>query len=205
MLRPAGQNPPLAVSAGRVYPAAMDRLLLAIAIVATLAGMPARAAQDDPRLATLFATLKATRSDKVATATEQEIWRIWSEHKNPEIERLMRRGIAAMEAGDEGGALDAFDAVVKYDKGFAEGWNKRATVEAALGKYSASIADIEHTLALEPRHFGALSGLGEIYLALGRKALALKAFRAALAIDPHLRAVRHAAEEIDKDLGGTPL
>ncbi|HWI26286.1 MAG TPA: tetratricopeptide repeat protein [Stellaceae bacterium] len=183
----------------------MDRLLLAIAIVAGLAVAPARAAQDDPRLDKLFETLKTTRSDKDASAAEREIWRIWAENKNPEIERLMRHGTAAMESGDEQGALDAFDAVTRYDKGFAEGWNKRATVEAALGQYPASIADIERTLALEPRHFGALSGLGQIYLALGRKALALKAFRAALAIDPHLLTIRHAAEQIDKDLQGTPL
>jgi tetratricopeptide (TPR) repeat protein len=183
----------------------MDRLLPAIAIVAALAIAPVQAAQDDPRLDGLFATLKSTTSEEEASAAERQIWQIWAEHKNPEIERLMRQGIAAMEEDDQDAALDAFDAVVKYDKDFAEGWNKRATVEFAMGNFPASIADIEHTLALEPRHFGALSGLGQIYLALDRKALALKAFKAALALDPHLAGVRHTVEELEKDVQGTPL
>lgn len=185
----------------------MRRLLAAVFLLAALALAPARvrAGQDDPRLDALFATLKTTPSDEAAAAAERQIWQIWAEHKNPEIERLMRQGIAAMNEDDADAALDAFDAVVKYDKNFAEGWNKRATVEFALGDYTASIADIERTLALEPRHFGALSGLGQIYLAMERKALALKAFRAALAIDPHLSGVRDTIQELEKDVEGTPL
>lgn len=183
----------------------MTRLVLATLVVAALTGAPARAAQDDPRLAALFAALKSAPSDEAASAAERQIWQIWTENKNPEIERLMREGIAAMQEDDQDSALDAFDAVIKYDKNFAEGWNKRATVEFAMGNYPAGIADIERTLALEPRHFGALSGLGQIYLALDRKKLALKAFRAALAIDPHLAEVRHAVEELEKQLEGTPL
>jgi tetratricopeptide (TPR) repeat protein len=185
----------------------MKRRLPAALLFATLALAPAaaRAAQDDPRLGPLFATLKAAKTDEDAAAVERQIWQIWSENKNPEVERLLREGIAAMNEDDADAALDAFDAVVKYDKNFAEGWNKRATVEFALGDYPASIADIEHTLALEPRHFGALAGLGQIYLAMERKDLALKAFRAALAIDPHLSGVRDTVEELEKAVEGTPL
>jgi tetratricopeptide (TPR) repeat protein len=117
----------------------------------------------------------------------------------------MRQGIAAMSEDDQDTALDAFDAVVKTDKNFAEGWNKRATVEFAMSDFDASIADIEHTLALEPRHFGALSGLGQIYLSMGRKELALKAFRAALDINPHLNGLRDTIEALEKDVKGTPL
>jgi tetratricopeptide (TPR) repeat protein len=177
---------------------------LLLAILALAPGTP-RAAQDDPRLGPLFATLKAAKTDEEAAGTEQQIWQIWTENKNPEVERLMRAGIAAMNEDDADAALDAFDAVVKYDKNFAEGWNKRASVEFALGDYPASVADIEHTLALEPRHFGALAGLGQIYLAMERKELALKAFRAALAIDPHLPDVRDTVEELEKAVEGTPL
>jgi tetratricopeptide (TPR) repeat protein len=182
----------------------MKRLLLALPIAA-LALASAQAAQDDPRLNALFATLKSAKADEEAIAAEQQIWQIWTENKNPEVERLMRQGIAAMAEDDEQGALDKFDAVVKYDKNFAEGWNKRATVEFSMGNYKASVADIERTLALEPRHFGALSGLGQIYLALDRKKLALKAFQDALAIDPHLQGVREAVEKLEKEVEGTPL
>jgi tetratricopeptide (TPR) repeat protein len=185
----------------------MTRIAFAIAVVAALglAGVAVRAGQDDPRLKALFDTLKTTPSDAEAGAAERQIWLIWTEHKNPEIARLMRHGIAAMSEDDQDLALDDFNTVVKYDKSFAEGWNKRATVEFVMGDYPASIADIERTLALEPRHFGALSGLGQIYLAMNRKELALKAFRAALAINPHLTGVRHTIEELEKRVGGTPL
>lgn len=183
----------------------MARLISATFLLAALAAAPALAAQDDPRLDGLFAALKSAPSDEAAGETERQIWQIWAENKNPEVERLMRQGVAAMAEDDQQAALGAFDAVVKYDKRFAEGWNKRATVEFAMGDYKASIADIERTLALEPRHFGALSGLGQIYLALDRKKLALKAFRAALAIDPHLAGVRRAVEALEKELEGTPL
>ena len=185
----------------RFLPATL--LLAALLLPPPLA--PARAGQDDPRLDALFAKLKSTDSDEEAEAVQRQIWQIWTEHKNPEIERLMRQGIAAMAEDDQDGALDAFDAVVKHDKNFAEGWNKRATVEYVMGDYAASIADVERTLALEPRHFGALSGLGEIYLAMNRKDLALKAFRAALAIDPHLSGLRGEVKELEKAVTGTPL
>jgi tetratricopeptide (TPR) repeat protein len=185
----------------------MKRRLPAALLLATLALAPAvlRAAQDDPRLDPLFTILKSTKSDDEAAAAERQIWQIWAENKNPEIERLMRQGSAAMSEDDEDTALAAFDGVIKYDKNFAEGWNKRATVEFAIGDFPASIADIEHTLALEPRHFGALSGLGQIYLAMERKDLALKAFRAALAINPHLSGLRDTVEELEKAVQGTPL
>lgn len=183
----------------------MARLFFALLLLTALVAAPARADQNDPQLKSLFATLKSAKSDVDARTAEMEIWRIWTENKNPEIERLMQRGMTAMATGDNETALDAFDSVTKHDKSFAEGWNKRATVEFAMGDYKASIADIEHTLALEPRHFGALSGLGQIYLALDKKKLALKAFQDALAIDPHLDEVRDVVEQLKKDLQGTPL
>jgi tetratricopeptide (TPR) repeat protein len=185
----------------------MNRCRFAIAFVAILAfaGPGARADQDDPRLAPLFDQLKTTQSGDEATMAERQIWQIWIEHKNPEITRLMRQGMSAMGEDDQEAALDDFDAVVKYDKNFAEGWNKRATIEFAMGDYPASIADIERTLVLEPRHFGALSGLGQIYLALDRRPLALKAFHAALAINPHLGGVRQAVEKLEKGTKGNPI
>jgi len=184
----------------------MIRSGLAILLVAlALLAAPALADQKDPRLDALFDKLKSAPSDTEAREAEQQIWQIWIENKNPEIERLMRQGIAAMNEDDTEEALDDFDQVVKYDKDFAEGWNKRATVEFATGDYTASVADIERTLALEPRHFGALSGLGQIYLALDRKAGALKAFRAALAINPRAEELREKVEELEKDVKGSPI
>jgi len=184
----------------------MIRSRLAIPLVAlALLAVPTLADQKDARLDALFEKLKSAPSDGEAREAEQQIWQIWIEHKNPEIERLMRQGIAAMNEDDTEEALGDFDQVVKYDKDFAEGWNKRATIEFVMGDYTASVADIERTLALEPRHFGALSGLGQIYLALDRKAGALKAFRAALAINPRAEGLRKKVEELEKDVKGNPI
>lgn len=184
----------------------MPRFLLAALAAAYLVTGPiaARAAQDDPRLNALFVKLK-TGSDEEARDTERQIWQIWVEHKNPEIARLMQRGMSALNEDDAQEALNDFGQVVHADKNFAEGWNKRATVEFVMGDFDASVADIERTLALEPRHFGALSGLGQIYLAMNKKAQALKALRAALAIDPHLDGVREKVDELKKEVEGSPI
>ena len=86
---------------------------------------------------------------------------------------------------------------------FAEAWNKRATVHYLMGDYVASVHDIQQTLALERRHFGALSGLGMIYEAIGRPSAALRSFEAALAINPHLDATRQRIEELRRELEGS--
>ena len=184
----------------------MPRILLVAFAAAYLVtgAVAARAAQDDPRLNALFAKLK-TGSDEEARETERQIWQIWVEHKNPEIARLMQQGMTALNEDDAQQALDDFGKVVRADKNFAEGWNKRATAEFVTGDFDASVADIERTLALEPRHFGALSGLGQIYLAMNKKAQALKALRAALAIDPHLDGVREKVDELKKEVEGSPI
>jgi tetratricopeptide (TPR) repeat protein len=184
----------------------MPRFLLAALAAAYLVTgvLAAGAGQDDPRLNALFAKLK-TGSGEEARDTERQIWQIWVEHKNPEIARIMQQGMAALNEDDAQAALDTFGQVVRADKNFAEGWNKRATVEFVMGDFDASVADIERTLALEPRHFGALSGLGQIYLAMNKKALALKALRAALAVDPHLDGVREKVDELKKEVEGSPI
>jgi tetratricopeptide (TPR) repeat protein len=155
--------------------------------------------QSDARLAGLFERLKVPSGPGEARAIEAEIWRIWGESEDAEAAAMLRHGSDAMSAGDFKEALAVFDAVVHRRPDFAEGWNKRATVYFLLGEFEASVADIAATLRLEPRHFGALSGLGQIDLALGRKAPALQAFKAALAIDPNLEGVRAAVESLEQD------
>jgi tetratricopeptide (TPR) repeat protein len=164
----------------------------------------AEAGQDDPRLKDLFGELKTATSSLEARMIEAKIWKIWAQNDNPRIDALMDRGIDAMSISDTDTALAAFDQVVKLDDKFAEGFNKRATVEFLRHDFAASVADIERTLQLEPRHFGALAGLGEVYLAMHKKAAALKAFEAALAIDPRLEHVQDAVKELKQQLEGNP-
>jgi tetratricopeptide (TPR) repeat protein len=101
-------------------------------------------------------------------------------------------------------ALEYFDRLVEHAPGFAEGWNKRATVYYLMENYEASVLDIERTLELEPRHFGALSGLGMIYDAIGEPAAALRSFEAAVAINPHLDGARQRIEALRRELAGSP-
>ena len=112
----------------------------------------------------------------------------------------MAKGMRAMQSGDHDTAVEAFDAVLVLDPDLAEGYNKRATVYYMMGRYADSVADIEKTL--EPRHFGALSGLGLIYSELDEGEAALRAFEAALAINPHLDGIREKATELRLRLEG---
>ncbi|MBK19344.1 MAG: hypothetical protein CMM52_10975 [Rhodospirillaceae bacterium] len=98
----------------------------------------------------------------------------------------MTIGIGAMGASDGETALTAFNEITTRAPDYAEGWNKRATLFYLAGEHELSIADIKKTLDLEPRHFGALSGLGLVYMALGEERKALDAFEQALEIHPHM-------------------
>lgn len=175
---------------------------LALALAAPSGG--ALADQLDPRLDALFQRLKATADPAEGTAIGARIWRIWTRAEEAEESRLMGLGLAAMARGAHDEALGYFDRLVGRSPDFAEAWNKRATLHYLVGDYEASVADIIRTLELEPRHFGALSGLGLIYLALDEPAAALKSFEAALAINPHLEGVRERIEELRRRVGGRP-
>ena len=184
----------------------MRRMVLtALMMAAAVSATPARGAQKDPRLARLFDALKAAQSQGQAQALEGQIAHIWAESSDPETQRLMRQGLTLMAARDRKAALKAFDEMVAHAPDFAEGWNNRATLEFLLGDYKASMADIAHTLKLEPRHFGALAGLGQVELALGNKQAALNAFNQALALDPYLGDVPEITERLKKELAGKPI
>ena len=158
-----------------------------LAAAATLTfAVPTLAGQNDPRLGPLFERLRDAETPEEAEPVERAIWQVWLLSGNGAVDANMLRGLQAMQTGDNDVALAAFDAAIAAQPDFAEAWNKRATVNFVLGRYDASVADIQKTLELEPRHFGALSGLGMINLALGRDREALRAFDAALNIHPHL-------------------
>lgn len=178
---------------------AMRAVFLAVVMLVAWAGA-AGAGQDDARLPGLFDRLKATKSGNEAEAIQQTIWAVWMESRNAEVNLLMLEGIDAMTQSEHKRALEAFDAMVKADPQFAEGWNKRATVEFLMGDFKASVADIQKTLSLEPRHWGALSGLGQIYAALGDDEAALRAFKGALEINPHLASTRVKVKELEAKL-----
>ncbi len=153
----------------------------------------------DSRLDTLFETLQSTSDSRVAESAERDIIEIWLESGSDTVDLLMQWSLDAMEEKNYPLALDYLDRILIMQPNYAEGWNKRATVHFLTDDYSKAIADIEQTLALEPRHFGALSGLGTILREIGDVDRAVIAFREALAVDPHLDSVRDALDEIEKE------
>jgi tetratricopeptide (TPR) repeat protein len=185
-----------------LLPAAVAAVLCAYLIAAP--GEPAVADQDNPRLDGLFERLQKTPSPAEARMIEQEIWQLWLESGDPAVDRLMVQGIVAMREEHYDDALRAFDRMVGQAPGFAEGWNKRATVHYLLGNWTASVLDIERTLTLEPRHFGALFGLGLIYDALEQPEAALRSYEATLQLNPNSESARTRIEELRRQLQGRP-
>lgn len=174
-------------------------LAASVALLLALAG-PARADQTDQRLAGLFAQLKATEDPAAAAPLEAEIWSIWTESGKPDVDAAMRDGAAAMTDSDLPRALSVYDRVVALAPDFAEGWNKRATTLYLMGRFNESVADIARVLALEPRHFGALSGLGLCETQLDRLPQAVAAFEQALAVDPAMVSARENIRALKAEL-----
>ena len=184
----------------------MPRKLLVPMVLAALALLPGTVAADqrDRRLDDLFARLQSTARAGEAQAIEQRIWSIWSETADPQAGILLQEGLSAMAHRRFGDALERFDRMVEQAPHFAEGWNRRATLHYLMGNFHASVLDIQRTLDLEPRHFGALSGLGLIYDAVEQPAAALRSFEAAVAINPHLDTIEQRILELRRQLAGRP-
>ncbi len=150
------------------------------------------------KLDALFDRLQNTRDAAEAQRTEAAIWQIWIEPEDPAAGSIMRLALDAQQRGDLFGAFALFDAIVNLKPDFAEGWNRRATVLYQLGRYEDSRKDAEKTVELEPRHFGALSGLGLIATAKNDDDAALAAFERALSFNPHMAQVRANVEALRK-------
>lgn len=137
----------------------------------------------------LFGALKAAPDEASAKHVEARIWALWLQTPSDTAALLMTRAKAAMDAQQTDVALKLLDAVVKLRPDYIEAWNRRATLYYLKNDYTHSLEDIEQVLAREPRHFGALAGLGMIMQEIGDEKRALDAFRKALAINPHLEKV----------------
>lgn len=170
---------------------------MALAVMLVFAAVPADAAQD-ARLDPLFEKLKAATDAREAQIYENAIWRVWLEPDDGAINSLMRLGLDAQNRGDMFGAFAIYDAITGLKPDYAEGWNRRATVLFLLDRLEESRKDAEKTLELEPRHFGALSGLGLIAMRQNHPDKALEVLEKALAINPHMANVRGHVEQLRK-------
>jgi hypothetical protein len=157
--------------------------------------------QLDLQLDSLFVDLRTTSDPHQLEMIEEKIWRNWMQSGDADIDDLLDQGTAAMESGRLEEAIRFFDIITTKMPDFPEAWNKRATAYYLEGDFEASLEDIENTLALEKRHFGALSGLSLIYSALGDHARALSALEAVYEIYPHKAGLKERIEELKAKLG----
>lgn len=154
------------------------------------------------RLERLFSELKRARNGQAAERISNRIRQEWSRSGSASIDLLMQSAQVAMEGGKHDVALDLLDQVVTLSPAYAEGWNRRATVHFARQDHAKSMADIARTLRLEPRHFGALTGLAAILEDAGRKEAALHAYERVLDVYPMLRSAQDELVRLADELAG---
>jgi tetratricopeptide (TPR) repeat protein len=153
-------------------------------------------------LDTLFAGLKIAPDEASAKAIEDRIWALWLASGSDTCTLLMTRVKDATDDKNFDLAIKLLDAVIAIKPDYVEAWNRRATVYYLKQDYGHSLADLREVLAKEPRHFGALSGLGLILQDIGDDKHALEAYRRALAIDPHLENLTDVVKTLSEKVEG---
>jgi len=156
-------------------------------------------------LDTLFGALKIAPDDASAKAIEDRIWAIWMSSDSDTCNLLMSRVKVATDDKDYDLAVKLLNAIVTIEPDYVEAWNRRATLYYVKHEYVRALADIREVLVREPRHFGALAGLGLILQDIGDDKHALEAYQAALAIDPHLRDLTDTVKTLREKIEGRDI
>lgn len=153
----------------------------------------------------LFGALKAAPDDQTAKAIERRIWAQWAVSHSDTANLLMVRARKAIELKDVDLAVTLLDAVVKIKPDYVEAWNRRATIFYMKKDYGRSLADIRQVLRREPRHFGALSGLGLILQEIGDDKQALEVYRRALAVYPRIERIPDVVKKLQQEVEGRDI
>jgi len=159
----------------------------------------------DYSIDTLFDALKVAPDDDSSKAIEERIWATWMMSGSDTCNLLMTRVKAAADGKDYDLAIKLLNAIITIKPDFVEAWNQRATVFYLKNDSGHARADIGQVLAREPRHFGALSGLGLILQDIGDDKDALEAYRKALAIDPHLEHIPDVVKSLSEKVEGRDI
>jgi tetratricopeptide (TPR) repeat protein len=170
-----------------------------------LAQAESGAAARAQRLDGLLGRLKAAKDEREGEAAVAEIWTLWLQSGRPELDETMEQAAKLIGHGLAALALPLLDEIVARAPEWAEGWNKRATALYLVGEHDRSLADIERVLAIEPRHFGALAGIGLIRMGRGEHRAALAAFRRALAVNPFLKERHELIPALERKVGDKPI
>ncbi len=153
----------------------------------------------------LFGALKAAPDEVSAKHVEARIWAIWLQTPSDTAALLMERARTAVDAQKIDIAIKLLDAVIKLRPDYIEAWNRRATLYYMQNDYGRSLADIQQVLIREPRHFGALAGLGMIMQEVGDEKRALEAYRKALAVNPHLDKIPEQVKSLTEKVEGRDI
>ena len=180
----------------------MQKLLGTIVLVLLFFGNVI-AEERDSKLDKLFSQLKNTKDLPSAQVIENEIWEMWSIHPSDDrrgfrLTELLIQGTRLMNMRELGKAYEVFTKIITVESDWAEAWNKRATVLYLMQRYESSLADIEITLVLEPRHFGALSGQALNYIELNLYEKAIESYRAAQKIYPIIDGAKKMIPQLEK-------
>lgn len=157
------------------------------------------------KLDELFARLKASTDVAETNGLVAAIDRLQLVSGSDTGDFLMARAVAALGARELHASRSLLDKIIALHPDWAEAWNKRATVRYLMGDQQGSMADIARVLILEPRHFGALSGMGMILEQSGFTDDALRAYRRALEIAPQLASIRAAVDRLTAAVKGQSL
>lgn len=177
------------------------KLLFQMLLLSSLLVAPTvQSDQTDSRLDGLFQTLQSSQDNEVLQQVESSIWEIWYESGEDEIDVIMQEAGLAVQSGQLQLAERMYDLVIEKLPEFSEGWNRRATVRFYQRDLDGSLEDIEQTLRLEPRHFGAIWGLGMILGSKQDYERAILAFERLLEIKPNARDARPRIELLRQEL-----
>jgi len=153
----------------------------------------------------LFEALKVAPDDDIAKQVENRIWAIWLASGSDTADLLMTRVKGAIEAKDTNLAIQLLGSIIEIKPDYIEAWNRRATLFFGLKDYGRAMADIREVLSREPRHFGALAGLGMILEELGDDKQALDAFRQALAVNPRMQKIPDHVKALTEKVEGRDI
>jgi tetratricopeptide (TPR) repeat protein len=153
----------------------------------------------------LFGALKIAPDEASAKAIEERIWALWVVSRSDTTNLLMTRVKTALDQHDTDLALKLLDAIVKIKPDYVEAWNRRATLYYLKKDYGRSLADIREVLKREPRHFGALAGLGLIMQDIGDDKQALEVYRRALAVHPKLERIPDLVKTLQEKVEGRDI
>ena len=161
---------------------------------------PVKSDQSDTRLPNLFQELYDSTNDSQINQITRKIWNIWHETNDIKIEADFYRGMESLRTRDFIMSIAFFTRVIEEKPNFAEAWNKRATVYYMMGDFDKSMHDINETLKLEPRHFGAMDGMGLIFIHLHQYEKAIKIYEQMLEIFPNNQTIKNKKKLMEENL-----